>query len=108
MYIYFRSVESWKNHFSQDFIFVEQIFIQLASVVLNRKIKIYSVIDKESRDRTIDPHENCSCGLEAPAEPLYFLYFEDAHFISPHYQSIRPKCAPIVPDIPQSQPEQVI
>ena len=24
-------------------------------------------------------------------EPLYLLYFEDAHFRSPHYQSIRPK-----------------
>ena len=64
-------------------------------------------MDKESRDRTIDPHENCSCGLEAPAEPLYFLYFEDAHFISPHYQSIRPKSAPIVPDITISPPTPI-
>ena len=99
-----RSVESWKTHFSQDYIFVEQIFIQLASVVLNRKVKIYSVMDKVSRDRTIDPHENCGCGQQAPDSPLYFMYYEDAHFHSPHYQSIRPKATLI----PQSQPEQVI
>ena len=44
-------------------------------------------------------------GKQAPSEPLYLMYFEDAHFMSPHYQSIRPKVA----SIPQSQPpEQVI
>ena len=99
-----RSIASWIEHFSKNYIFCEQIFIQLTSIALNRKIKIYSVKDKENRDRLIDPHEQCGCGMKAPNEPLYLLYFEDVHFASPHYQSIRPKATLI----PQSQPEQVI
>ena len=98
-----RSIASWIEHYSKNYIFSEQIFIQLTSIALNRKIKLYSVKDKENRDRIIDPHEHCGCGMKAPSEPLYLLYFEDAHFASPHYQSIRPKATLT----PQSPPEQV-
>ena len=51
----------------------------------------------------IKPHTNCNCGMQAPSEPLYLLYFEDAHFRSPHYQSIRPKG-----ESNSSHPQQVI
>ena len=82
------------DHFSQDHIFCENEFILLTSILLNRKIQIYSVMDKDARDKIINPHEACGCGTETPNEPLYLLYYEDAHFYSPHYQSIRPKQGP--------------
>ena len=84
-------ISDWIERCSQNYIFSDEIFVQLASIALNRKIKIYSVMDKANRDRTIEPHADCSCGMQTPNEPLYLLYFEDAHFRSPHYQSIRPK-----------------
>ena len=78
------------TRFFQDYIFCANEFIVLTSNLLNRKIQIYSVMDKTVRDKTIIPHEACGCNKETPEEPLYLLYYEDAHFLSPHYQSIRP------------------
>ena len=58
-------------------------------------------MDNETRDRLIHPHEACNCGKETPEEPLYLLFFEETHFVSPHYMSIRPKKTPH-----SSQPSQ--
>ena len=49
-------------------------------------------MDSEDRDEVIDPHLDCDCGQDTPNEPpLYLLHYDDVHFGSPHYQSIRPK-----------------
>ena len=53
---------------------------------------IYSVMDNELRDQIIDPHMDCECGQDSPNEPpLYLLHYDDIHFLSGHYQSIRPR-----------------
>ena len=92
IYLYFRPIDSWKNYFGQDFISCDAEFVQLSSIFANRKIVIYSVMDCEVRDQVVDPHLDCECGQETPNEPpLYFLHYDDIHFASPHYQSIRPK-----------------
>ena len=105
-FLNYRSIKSWKEHFSQNNVFCEEEIIQLASIFLNRKIKIFSVMDAERRDRVIYPHKDCNCGIETPEEPFYLLFYEEAHFISPHYESIRPKKSPEPPmlvDPPQIQ-----
>ena len=49
-------------------------------------------MDNELRDQVIDPHMDCECGQDSPNEPpLYLLHYDDIHFFSGHYQSIRPK-----------------
>ena len=89
---YSRTKDSWKNYFSQDYIFCDAEFVQLTSLAVNRRIVIYSVMDNELRDQVIDPHLDCNCGQETPNEPpLYMLHYDDIHFLSGHYQSIRPK-----------------
>ena len=38
------------------------------------------------------PHGDCNCGTEMPDYlPFSMLYYEETHFATPHYQSIRPK-----------------
>ena len=49
----------------------------------------------QARKIELLPHEDCGCGIELPEyEPFSMLYYEETHFASPHYQSIRPKSEP--------------
>ena len=72
----------------------DQNFIQLVSIYFNRKIIIFPVFPQNECDRNIiDPHDNCNCGeqVDESTTPFSLLYYEETHFVSAHYQSIRPK-----------------
>ena len=88
------SIEAWMEKFSKNYIFPEQEFLQLACTFLNRKIDLYPVnpyMTGPVRKIELLPHTDCGCGMEMPNyEPFSMLYFEEANFVTPHYQSIRP------------------
>ena len=90
------SIEAWMEKFSQNYVFPEQEFIQMASTFLNRKIDLYPVnpydMDGPVQKIEIFPHKDCGCGMDMPDYlPFSMLYYEETHFATPHYQSIRPK-----------------
>ena len=117
-------VEVWMEKFSQNYVYPEQEFLQLCCTFLNRyvnsilitgidpleyfkmfifrKIVLYPVnpYDTNGQVRKIEllPHGDCGCGIEmSNYEPFYMLYYEESNFLSPHYQSIRPKNEPPLP-----------
>ena len=58
---------------------------------MNRQIVIYPVHPEQGWQdgkMTVNP---ISCKQTDKSEPLYFLYYSELVFTSPHYQSIRPK-----------------
>ena len=65
--------------------YADHFFIQLTSVVLDRRIKVLHV--KGGHTQSIAPQ-----GYEDGAvEPIYLLYFEETYYgAAAHYQSIRP------------------
>ena len=69
-----------------DGCYCDHVFIQLASLFLNKKIIIIPVLGKTQIE--ISPQ----IGLQtAIMESYYVLYYSEAQFHTPHYQSIRPK-----------------
>ena len=72
---------------ANDCVYADQVFIQIAAELLNRPFVLVTV-HKESGDNNsgkilITPQTSIG-------NPLYFLYFTESKFLSPHYQSIRP------------------
>ena len=72
---------------ANDCVYADQVFIQIAAELLNRPF-VLVIVRKESGDNNsgkilITPQTSIG-------NPLYFLYFTESKFLSPHYQSIRP------------------
>ena len=84
------SKQQWAKTMLEWGTFADRNFIQLASEYLSREFVIIPVIaPKSGSDRVvIKPFTST-----AKYAPFYFLYFSDARFYSPHYQSIRPNTA---------------
>ena len=81
------SIDAWRANMANDFVYADQVFIQIAAELLNRPFVLVTV-HKESGDNKsgkilITPQTSIG-------NPLYFLYFTESKFLSPHYQSIRP------------------
>ena len=81
------SIDAWRANMANDFVYADQVFIQIAAQLLNRPFMLVTV-HKESGDNKsgkilITPQTSIG-------NPLYFLYFTESKFLSPHYQSIRP------------------
>ena len=71
--------------------YADHYFIELCAEYLNRQIVIYPVHPEQSwKDgkNTINP---ISRKQPDNLDPLYFLYYSEVVFASPHYQSIRSK-----------------
>lgn len=81
------SKEIWANNMKDSATFADHIFIYLAAEYLSREFIIIPVFPPQTgTDRVhIKP-----CHTTASYKPFYFLYYSDARFISPHYQSILP------------------
>ena len=78
----------WAQNMKQLGTFADRIFIYLASEYLSREFVIIPIFEPQNggNDRVcIKPIHTT-----AKYQPLYFLYYSDARFVSPHYQSIRP------------------
>ena len=80
-------LDTWKANMANDGVFVDQKFIQICAEMLNRTF-IFVTVHKEAGDSgtgkiIITPQTSIG-------GPLYFLYFTENRFYSPHYQSIRP------------------
>ena len=92
---------------STNYEFVEHIFIQLASNLLDRRIEIIRVMSEETT--TIVPVNGAGGHNIYP--PLHVLFYEESQFIHGHFQSIRPNSVsvrrPQLPSVPDSigQPE---
>ena len=72
-------------------LYADHYSIDLCAEILNRKIVIYPVHPEkgwQDGKMTVNP---ISRKQTDKSEPLYFLYFSELVFTSPHYQSIRPK-----------------
>ena len=81
------SIDAWRAKMANDFVYADKVFIQIAAELLNRPFVLVTV-HKESGDNKsgkilITPQTSIG-------NPLYFLYFTESKFLSPHYQSIRP------------------
>ena len=69
-----------------DGCYCDHVFIQLASLFLNKKIIIIPVLGKTQIE--ISPQNGLQTAI---MESYYVLYYSEAQFHTPHYQSIRPK-----------------
>ena len=82
------TLQKWCDRMTSDnpIEYVDALFIQLASELLNRKFVIMPVFPpNDGHDRIIiEPLEKTNTNYE----PFYFLYYSDARFTNPHYQSI--------------------
>ena len=82
-----QSVEKWKDVYAEDCVYADEIFIRICSEVLNRKIVLIPVHRKVG-------HNDTGCIEITPTNPVSrpfnMLYYTECHFVSPHYQSIRP------------------
>ena len=87
-----RTPQQWVDYMSQDGVFCDNIFVQLAAIVLNRDIVTVPVFPESAAiNRMFSVYK--SAGDDGPFSkfpPLYVLYFESWRFISAHYQSVRP------------------
>ena len=82
------SKETWSKKMVETTTFADRVFIYLASEYLSREFIIIPVFAPQNggSDRVhIKPFHST-----AKYDPFYFLYFSDARFACPHYQSIRP------------------
>ena len=81
------SPQQWQNRMARVGVEVDHVFIQIASELLGREIVLYPVITEEGQqDRvTISPSSQTN------HEPYHILLYDEAHFASPHYQSVRPQ-----------------
>ena len=78
----------------------DEVFLRLVAIFLNRRIIVYPIFGKKLNHSIIVPHESCDCDKSEQNEndPLTLLYYEEAHFAGSHYQSIRPKNKPHLPE----------
>jgi len=81
------SIDDWKATMARDGTYVDATFLQIAAELLSRKIVLilchHEDGDNNSGTRVIEPRA-------LNGESLYFLYYPESRFASPHYQSIRP------------------
>ena len=98
------SVQEWQNDMIREGTYTDEIFMRAAVELLGRQIILYPVIpDPNQLERvTISP----SYAVPAGTEPFHILYYEEANFVNPHYQSIRPRPQPQASSIPV-QPSNV-
>lgn len=82
-----QSIENWREIYAEDRVYIDEIFIRICSEVLNRKIVLIPVHYNDGHNQTgrieITPKNSIS-------RAFYMLYYTESHFVSPHYQSIRP------------------
>ena len=83
----FGSVEAWQKTMSQVGNEVDHLFIITASEMLGRQIILYPVIPQDGQeDRVI-----ISPSTQNNHESYHILLYDEAVFITPHYQSLRPR-----------------
>ena len=84
------TVLEWQNEMIQVGHYTDEIFVRTAAELLGRQIILYPVIPNQNDgDRVI-----VSPSIESTHEPFHIIYYEEANFINPHYQSVRPRDAP--------------
>ena len=71
----------WMTKMSVAGVFLDELFIQIASIIFDRSILVLNVMGQHILEYESNNHSS---------EPLYLLYFEECYTSSPHYQSIRP------------------
>ena len=70
--------------------YTDEIFVRTAAELLQRQIILYPVIPNiNDNDRLI-----VSPSIESTHEPFHIIYYEEANFVNPHYQSVRPRETP--------------
>ena len=89
--------QNWLLRMGSNYEYCDHYFIQLCANILDRSIEIVRVMSEERI--TISPVGGM--GGHHIYSPLYVMFYEESHFIEPHYQSIRratpAPTAPIVP-----------
>ena len=97
--------QEWQNEMIQEGHYTDEIFVRTVAELLQRQIILYPVIpdpDREGDRITISPSQ------ETTHEPFHIIYYEEANFVNPHYQSIMPRpssafVAAAPPPIPNSE-----
>ena len=81
------TIEQWKKNMYKTTEYADEIFIQLFSELVRRKIVLIPVHKNVGHNSTgrIDVMPNS----KAAGEPMFFLYYTECKFVNPHYQSIR-------------------
>ena len=92
--------QNWLLRMGSNYEYCDHYFIQLCANILDRSIEIVRVMSEERI--TISPVGGM--GGHLLHSPLYVMFYEESHFIEPHYQSIRPSTsaptAPTAPTVP--------
>ena len=78
------SKEAWMSQMKKDGEYADDVFLQLAEVVFRKKITVVHVIGGHTTNYPL------VANTESYPSGIYVLYYEEAHFGSPHYQSVRP------------------
>ena len=81
------SIENWKKNMYKPTEYADEIFIQLFSELVRRKIVLIPVHKNVGHNSTgrIEVIPNS----KSAGEPMFFLYYTECKFENPHYQSIR-------------------
>ena len=81
------SIENWKKNMYKPTTYADEIFIQLFSELVRRKIVLVPVHKNVGHNSTgrIEVIPNS----KSAGEPMFFLYYTECKFENPHYQSIR-------------------
>ena len=85
-----QQIQDWKAKMSKNAEYADQIFVQLFSEFVKRKLILIPVHKSVGNNGTgiieVVPNKDPNTA----ENPLYFLYYTECKFISPHYQSVRP------------------
>ena len=92
--------QNWLMRMGSNYEYCDHYFIQLCANILDRSIEIVRVMSEERI--TISPVGGM--GGHHIYSPLYVMFYEESHFIEPHYQSIRPGI-PTPPTVPITRPQ---
>ena len=83
------TLDQWKLRLLEQGAVCDQIFIQGTAEWLRRKIRIVPVVFQGAKNDgiiVIQPSREWMV-----KDSFYLLYFSEAHFVTPHYQSIKKK-----------------
>ena len=85
------SMEDWTNYMMNNGAYCDEVYLLLAAEVFNREIVLVPVFQEEGHDENgfikFTPSSFLSCQMFSP---FYLLYYSEAKFVIPHFQSIRP------------------
>ena len=84
--------EEWVDKMSSDGVYGDEIFLQLASNILNRDIVIIPVFKDQAHVQQMEIKIVRSATVNRN-EQLFLLAYTESRFVSPHYQSIRPEAS---------------